>query len=106
MNEFWNLDPIYMGFEDPNFEEDLSALKKTVAEAESFVLQSNFSENIVVIVATGAEDAIVIAISISPLTPQRYIADSPAVGIIRSLNATVSIHFLFFIASKNLELAR
>ena len=37
MNEFWNLDPIYKGFEDPNFEEDLSSLKKTVADAESFV---------------------------------------------------------------------
>ena len=36
MNEFWNLDPIYKGFEDPSFEEDLSCLKKTVADAESF----------------------------------------------------------------------
>ena len=36
MNEFWNLDPIYKGFEDPRFEEDLSCLKKTVADAESF----------------------------------------------------------------------
>ena len=36
MNEFWNLDPIYLGFEDPRFEEDLTKLKQTVAEAEAF----------------------------------------------------------------------
>ena len=32
MNEFWNLDPIYKGFDDPAFEADLSALKKKVDE--------------------------------------------------------------------------
>ena len=32
MNEFWNLEPIYAGFDDPRFEEDLAALKNKVAE--------------------------------------------------------------------------
>ena len=36
MNEFWNLDPIYKGFEDPAFDADLAALKKTVAEFAAF----------------------------------------------------------------------
>ena len=33
MNEVWNLDPIYKGFDDPAFEADMAALK---AEAEKF----------------------------------------------------------------------
>ena len=33
MNEVWNLDPIYKGFDDPAFEEDLAALKEKVANA-------------------------------------------------------------------------
>ena len=36
MNEFWNLDPIYKGFDDPAFEADLSALKKKVDEIGVF----------------------------------------------------------------------
>ena len=28
MNEVWNLDPIYKGFDDPSFEKDLTALKE------------------------------------------------------------------------------
>ena len=36
MNEFWNLDPIYQGFEDPRFEEDLAALKSKAAEMAEF----------------------------------------------------------------------
>ena len=32
MNEVWNLDPIYRGFDDPAFERDLNALKKIVAD--------------------------------------------------------------------------
>ncbi len=36
MNERWNLDPIYKGFEDPAFEADLSALKEKVAEYAAF----------------------------------------------------------------------
>ena len=32
MNEVWNLDPIYRGFDDPAFEQDLNALKKIVAD--------------------------------------------------------------------------
>ena len=31
MNEVWNLDPIYKGFDDPSFEKDLTALKEKVA---------------------------------------------------------------------------
>ena len=30
MNECWNLNPIYTGFDDPRFEEDLQALRRTV----------------------------------------------------------------------------
>ena len=35
MNEVWNLDPIYQGFEDPAFEADLETLKSTVAAMET-----------------------------------------------------------------------
>ena len=34
MNECWNLNPIYTGFDDPRFEEDLQALRRTVRELE------------------------------------------------------------------------
>ncbi len=36
MNEFWNLDPIYRGFEDPAFEQDLAAMKALAGEIEAF----------------------------------------------------------------------
>ncbi len=36
MNEVWNLDPIYKGFDDPAFEADLSALKAAVADYAAF----------------------------------------------------------------------
>ncbi len=36
MNEVWNLDPIYTGFEDPAFEQDLSTLKELVEEFIAF----------------------------------------------------------------------
>ena len=36
MNEVWNLDPIYKGFDDPAFETDLAALKEKVAAFVSF----------------------------------------------------------------------
>ena len=36
MNEVWNLDPIYQGFDDPSFEADLSALKGAVAAFSEF----------------------------------------------------------------------
>ena len=32
MNEFWNLDPIYTGFDDPAFDADMKLLKKKVEE--------------------------------------------------------------------------
>ncbi len=34
MNECWNLNPIYTGFDDPRFEEDLQALRRTVCDLE------------------------------------------------------------------------
>ncbi len=37
MNEFWNLDPIYQGFADPQFDADLAALKQKVSEMTVFV---------------------------------------------------------------------
>ena len=36
MNEVWNLDPIYQGFEDPSFEADLAAMKEQVAAFADF----------------------------------------------------------------------
>ena len=36
MNEVWNLDPIYKGFDDPAFGADLEALKNKVGEFSSF----------------------------------------------------------------------
>ena len=36
MNEVWNLDPIYKGFDDPAFEADMSALRKAVEETTAF----------------------------------------------------------------------
>ena len=36
MNEVWNLDPIYKGFEDPAFEADLNILKEKVAAYAAF----------------------------------------------------------------------
>lgn len=35
MNEVWNLDPIYKGFEDPAFEQDLERFKQAAAAYES-----------------------------------------------------------------------
>ncbi len=39
MNEVWNLDPIYKGFDDPAFEADLTALKAAVAEYAAFAAE-------------------------------------------------------------------
>ncbi len=36
MNEVWNLDPIYKGFDDPAFEADMAALKEKVNEIQAF----------------------------------------------------------------------
>ena len=36
MNEVWNLDPIYKGFDDPAFEADMAALKNEVAAINAF----------------------------------------------------------------------
>ena len=32
MNEVWNLDPIYKGFDDPAFEADLTSAKEAIAQ--------------------------------------------------------------------------
>ena len=37
MNEVWNLDPIYPGFDSPAYREDLEGLKKTAAEYSLWV---------------------------------------------------------------------
>ena len=37
MNEVWNLDPIYPGFDSPEFQRDLDGLKETVADYASWV---------------------------------------------------------------------
>lgn len=39
MNTVWNLDPIYKGFDDPNFEKDLTALKDIAQRSEQFAKQ-------------------------------------------------------------------
>ena len=36
MNEVWNLDTIYTGFDDPAFAEDMSALKDVVSQIGTF----------------------------------------------------------------------
>ena len=36
MDGFWILDPIYRGFDDPQYACDLESLKQTVAEARAF----------------------------------------------------------------------
>ena len=37
MNEVWNLDPIYKGFDDPAFEADLASAKETIAQFAAHV---------------------------------------------------------------------
>ena len=36
MNEVWNLDPIYKGFEDPAFAADMAALAQNAKDFEAF----------------------------------------------------------------------
>ena len=36
MNEFWNLDPIYGGFEDPAYEQDLQQLRELAGKYNDF----------------------------------------------------------------------
>ena len=36
MNEVWNLDPIYKGFDDPAFDADMAALKQCIADYNTF----------------------------------------------------------------------
>ncbi len=44
MNEVWNLDPIYKGFDDPAFEADLNTLKAAVAEYAAFAAELGTAE--------------------------------------------------------------
>ena len=37
MNEFWNLDPLYKGFDDPAFEADLATAKQKLEELEALM---------------------------------------------------------------------
>ncbi len=37
MNEFWNLDPIYKGFDDPAFEKDMQAMKACTEKITAFI---------------------------------------------------------------------
>ncbi len=46
MNEVWNLDPIYRGFEDPAYEADMKTLKETVAQFEAFTQTLGSGENV------------------------------------------------------------
>ena len=39
MNEIWNLDPIYTGFDDPSFAADMEALKEKVDQINAFSAQ-------------------------------------------------------------------
>ena len=39
MNEVWNLDPIYKGFEDPAFEKDMQCLRQTAEQFNAFAAQ-------------------------------------------------------------------
>ena len=41
MNDVWNLDPIYKGFDDPAFAADMSALKEQVEKIQSFADKLN-----------------------------------------------------------------
>ena len=46
MNEVWNLEPIYKGFDDPAYEADMSALKEKVNEITAFAQQLSEMEPI------------------------------------------------------------
>ena len=39
MNETWNLDPIYKGFDDPAFEADMAALKQEAEAINAFIAE-------------------------------------------------------------------
>ena len=41
MNEVWNLDPLYKGFDDPRFEEDLTKGKELLAQFTAFAADLN-----------------------------------------------------------------
>ena len=47
MNDTWNLDPIYKGFDDPAFEADLDTLKEKVAAFTAFVAELDGCEAVV-----------------------------------------------------------
>ena len=44
MNEVWNLDPLYKGFDDPAFEADLNAAKEKLAQFTAFAASLSTAE--------------------------------------------------------------
>ena len=46
MNEFWNLDPMYKGFDDPAFEADLTAAKAKLDTFEVLMAQLSAMDNV------------------------------------------------------------
>ena len=64
--------------------------------AERGVLPPNFSANIVVAAATGADAEIASEINKSPLSPKRYIINIISAGNIISLKSVANIQLKFF----------
>ena len=62
MNEFWNLDPLYKGFDDPAFEADLSAAKGKLDDLDGLVARLSAAEP-----AQGLQDGIAMQEEISDL---------------------------------------
>ena len=62
MNEFWNLDPMYKGFDDPAFESDLVAAKEKIDALEALMDQLTAMEP-----ACGLRDGIAMQEQISDL---------------------------------------
>lgn len=46
MNEVWNLNPLYTGFDDPAYTEDTHALRRTVQELDAYCQKLNEAESL------------------------------------------------------------
>ena len=68
MNEVWNLDPIYKGFDDPAFETDLTALKEKVAAFAAFT--DNLSAAVPAPVLLAAPALLPVPVLELPVAPQ------------------------------------
>ena len=62
MNEFWNLDPMYKGFEDPAFEADLSAAKGKLDDLDGLMARLSAMDS-----AQGLREGIAVQEEISDL---------------------------------------